>query len=231
MNTDQPTLTREDIFRLFADVARRFQETDRRFQETNRKSQEVYLEIKETERQIRETSRQLQATDLQLKAQSQEMNRRFKELDKKMGRFSNRLGEFVEEMIKPALLRLFQSCGIKVHSIHRDVSSIVDGGGIEIDLLLVNGEELVAVECKSKLNHQDIDEHLLRLQKLKKFLPAYIHHRVFGAVAAMVMSDEVARYAETRGLYVLVQNGEHIELHNGADFRPCDWSQSQNNMN
>jgi hypothetical protein len=70
---------------------------------------------------------------------------------------------------------------------------------------------------------QDVDEHLARLSKLKQLLPKYAAIRVMGAVAAMVIPDQVARYAYAHGLFVIGQSGEHLTIRNEAGFRSAVW--------
>ncbi len=70
-----------------------------------------------------------------------------------------------------------------------------EGEDIEIDLLLVNTTDVIAVECKSLLGIDDVNQHLVALDKLKKLLPSYVDKQVMGAVAAMVLPDNVGRYA------------------------------------
>jgi len=182
----------------FDDVWRMFQETDRKFQETDRKFQE-------TDRKFQETDRKL------------------KEVTASVGRLSNRLGDFIEEAVRPSAVRLFRERDIDVHEVHENVSAQREAGGIEVDLLVVNDTDVVAIECKSKLKTDDVNEHLARLSKLKLLLPTYAGKRVMGAVAAMVIPDNVARYAAAQGLFVIGQNGEHLEIRNDADFRPSVW--------
>ena len=207
MNTlEQPAPT-------FADVWRMFQETDRKFQETERLMIERSAE---TERLMKERSAE---TDRRL----QETDHIVKNLSKNLGDLGNRLGEFVEHMVAPAVVRLFQAQGIEVHEVHPGVEAKRNGEGIEIDLLVVNDGILVAVECKSKLGQAHVDEHLARMEKLKRLLPAYKSHKALGAVAAMVMSDSVRAYAHSQGLYVLYQNGESVDVSNPAGFNPRAW--------
>ena len=131
---------------------------------------------KETDRKFQETDRKFQETDRQLK-----------QVGRRIGELGNRLGEFVEGLVKPAVVRLFQARGIVVHEVHPDVSVDRHNEGIQIDLLVVNDSEAVLVEVKSKLAQSDVDEHLERLAKFKRMLPRYADVRAMGAVAAMVV--------------------------------------------
>jgi hypothetical protein len=153
----------------------------------------------------------------------QETDRRLKQLSKNLGDLGNRLGEFVEHLVAPAVVRLFQAEGIEVHAVYPEVFVKRDGEALEIDWLVVNDGALVAVECKSKLTHEHLDQHLARLEKIKRVLPLYRNHRVMGAVAGMVVPEGVAEAAMHQGLYVLYQNGEQIEVRNPPEFVPAQW--------
>lgn len=203
MNLNQPTY--DDILRLF-------QETDRKFQDTDRKFQETDLKFQDTDRKFQETDRKFQQT-----------RREIKVVNESIGRLGNRLGDFVEEMVRPAAVRLFREQGIDVHEVHRGVEASRDGDDIEIDLLVVNTTDVVAVECKSLLGIDDVNQHLLSLGKLKKLLPTYAEKRVMGAVAAMVLPDNVGRYAYKQGLFVISQSGDHLLIRNDVKFKPHVW--------
>ena len=157
-------------------------------------------------------------------AESQkETDKKIKEVTANIGRLGNRLGEFIEDAVRPAALRLFRERGIEVHEVQQNVSVQRGDEALEVDLMVANDLDLVAVECKSNLKQQDIDEHLARLAKIKRLLPKYANTRVMGAVAAMVIPDNVARYAYSKGLFVIGQSGEHLEIRNDAEFKPADW--------
>ncbi|MBF0231293.1 MAG: DUF3782 domain-containing protein [Desulfamplus sp.] len=153
----------------------------------------------------------------------QETDKKFKETDILIGRLGNRLGDFVEGMVKPSAVKIFKERGIKVHQVSRDINAERDGGRIQIDLLVVNDVELVAVECKSSLSIDDVNEHLERLTKVKILLPQYRDMRVMGAVAAMVIPENVGRYAYQKGLFVLCQKGDSMVILNDEKFEPKVW--------
>lgn len=227
----------DEIWALLREAAEARKETERMFQETERRFQETERRFQETERLMKEQSQDFQETKLFLKAQSEETNRKMQETDRKMqetdrkikevttsiGRLGNKLGDFVEEMVRPAAVRLFQEQGIAVHEVHQNVSARRVDGAIEVDLLVVNDGDAVAIECKSTLGIDDVNEHLARLGKLKQLLPTYANKRVLGAVTGMVIPDNVAQYAYRNGLYVIGQTGDHLQIRNDAGFCPRVW--------
>ncbi|MDD2724598.1 MAG: hypothetical protein PHH59_11335 [Methylovulum sp.] len=229
MSYSQPTL--EDIWKLFQETdqifketARRFQETDLKFQETDRKFQETERIIKEsnqeTERIIKETS---QETSLKMQESDRQFQEKIKQVNESIGRLGNKLGDFVEEMVRPAAVRLFRERGIDVHEVHQNISSQRGGEGIEIDLLVVNDTDIIAIECKSSLSIDDINDHLHRLAKIKRLLPSYANKRVLGAVTGMVIPDNVAQYAYRQGLFVIAQTGDHLTIRNDPHFQAKTW--------
>ena len=150
----------------------------------------------------------------------QETDRIVKNLSKQLGELGNRLGDFVEHMVAPAVVRLFQEQGLEVHEYSSNVTSKRNGEALEIDLLGMNDGVLVAVECESQLTTAHVGQPLERMEKLKRLLPLYKNHR---ALAAMVARDEVKAYAPEQGFYVLCQNGEGIDISNTATFTPKVW--------
>ena len=198
--------TYEDILVLFQESDRKFQqlfqETDRKFQDTDRKFQDTDRKFQETERVLRE---------------------KLDRVTNAIGKLGNRLGDFIEDAVRPAAVRLFRERGIEVHEVHQQVSAARGGEGIEVDLLVVNDQDAIAIECKSLLSVDDVNEHREHLAKLKRLLPAYASKRMLGAVAAMVIPDEVATYAMRQGFFVIGQSGEQLVIRNDPSFQPKGW--------
>lgn len=198
--------TYEDILALFQESDRKFQqlfqETDRKFQDTDRKFQDTDRKFQETERVLRE---------------------KLDRVTNAIGKLGNRLGDFIEDAVRPAAVRLFRERGIEVHEVHQQVSAARGGEGIEVDLLVVNDQDAIAIECKSLLSVDEVNEHRERLAKLKRLLPAYASKRMLGAVAAMVIPDEVATYAMRQGFFVIGQSGEQLVIRNDPSFQPKGW--------
>ena len=192
------TATIEDIRAILKQLAQSQQELSQAQKELSQAQKETDKQIKETDKQINRVSQQI-------------------------GELGNRLGEFVEWQVRPAVVRLFQERGIDVHEFHPGISVKRDNEGLEIDLLVVNDTDAILVEVKSKLTQRDVDEHLQRLAKFKRLMPRFRDVKALGAVAAMIVPDEVASYGCRQGLFVLVQSGENVIILNDAEFTPQVW--------
>ncbi len=195
---------------------RRAKEADQRAKEIDRRIKEIneaaQRRTEETDRQLRETAQQLRKTDLQLK-----------KLGKQIGSIGSRLGEFVEGMIKPGLVRMFSERGLEIDHLSQDVEAKRDGLATQIDFIAASQAEVIAVEVKSKLDIGDVNDHGERLKKFKFLLPHYKDYKLLGAVTAMVIPDDVARYAEKRGMFLIGLRGDMIELINQEGFTPKEW--------
>jgi hypothetical protein len=199
------TATIEDIREILKELAQSQQELSQSQQELSQAQQELSQAQKETDKQIKETDKQINRVSQQI------------------GELGNRLGEFVEWQVRPAVVRLFQERGIDVHEFHPGISVKRDNEGLEIDLLVVNDTDAILVEVKSKLTQRDVDEHLQRLAKFKRLMPRFRDVKALGAVAAMIVPNEVASYGCRQGLFVLVQSGENVIILNDAEFTPRVW--------
>ena len=195
-----------DLRRVIREIAEQSKENDRRLAESRAENDRRLAESRA------ETDRRLQETD-----------RKLAEVGRQLGGLGNRLGEFVEGVVRPGLVRLFQERGIDVRRTLRDVSGDKNGIALQIDLLVVNDTDAVAVEVKSKLTDRDVDDHLERIGKFKKLFPEFASKRLLGAIAAMVVPDDAVRYAERCGLYVIGQRGDDAAFLNSEGFEPRAW--------
>ena len=144
-------------------------------------------------------------------------------LEKQLGNIGNRLGDFVEAMIAPACDRLFTAYGIEIHTVHRRTNCKARGIAMELDVIAEGDHDVVAIEVKSHLDREDITKHLRRLAQYKQAFPRHADCRVYGAVAGMVVVDEVRDQAIQQGLFVIVHAGETVVLANDPDFKPKLW--------
>jgi hypothetical protein len=63
------------------------------------------------------------------------------------------------------------------------------------------------------------------LPRFKTLLPEYRDSRVIAGIGALVVKDDVGRYAEKNGLFVLTQTSDGgAALLNRKDFRPKEFT-------
>ncbi|MBF0461023.1 MAG: DUF3782 domain-containing protein [Magnetococcales bacterium] len=197
--------------------------------------EDVWAMIRENAVQQRENAVQQRENAAQMREMNEETDRKFQETDRKiqkmneetnqkLARLGDRLGEFVEGLVAPACKTLFAQRGIPVHKVSRRVEADLSGGRhMEIDLFVVNTDAVVLVEVKSKLAVEDVREHVTRMAEFKEFFPEYANKRAIGAVTAMVIEENVRRFAISQGLFVIEQMGDTLRMANDEAFVPRTW--------
>jgi hypothetical protein len=209
------TVTLEEVWALFKETDRKFQETDRKFQETDRKFQETDRKFQENAQEAEKRSREIEKM---LQQQSTQLNKKISEL-------GDRLGDFAEGFVRPAVVKLFKERGIEVHKVTRKIEANNPQLNLatEIDLLVINGDSCVLVEVKSNVSIDDVNEHIERMAKFKPLFPEYADKKAFGAMAGMVISENVAKYAYRKGFFVIAQRGDLAVILNDSKFQPAIW--------
>jgi hypothetical protein len=95
---------------------------------------------------------------------------------------------------------------------------------MEIDAMLENGEYALAIEVKTQLNVPHVEEHGERMEKLRRYADERGDSRKFlGAVAGAVVGENVKRYAQKHGFYVIQQSGDTVTIETPEGFKPREW--------
>jgi ribosomal protein L9 len=78
----------------------------------------------------------------------------------------------------------------------------------------------------------DADRRLTRIERLAAQASQEVsrlgsrwgqYYRLYGAVAAIEIDENVDRYAYQQGLFVIRQRGDAVEIANNATFEPTAW--------
>ncbi len=198
----QSPITLDDIFALF-------RESEQQRQEYQRKAE---LEMQALREQIAATDRQIAKTE-RLVAQT----------NKQVGGLTSRWAEFVENLIKPAAARIFREQGIDVHYTAMRVKGDDDRGSMEIDILVENTDEVVAIEVKSHLEIRDVKRFLQTLERFKEAFPKYQNYKLYGAVAGIKIDERSDLYATQEGLFLIEPAGDSVVITNSQNLSPKIW--------
>ncbi|MCL2609128.1 MAG: hypothetical protein FWD94_04400 [Treponema sp.] len=152
-------------------------------------------------------------------------DRRIDAENKKLGGIENTFGEIVEHLVAPGIEERFRELGLEFELVGRDIC-LNEGKRClaEIDLLLFNGESIMAVEVKSKPHLKDIPKHEERLAKLRGYYDRHgDRRRILGAMAGAVFGKEEREAALDAGLFVIVQSGDTMRMDIPEGFKPKAW--------
>ncbi len=152
-----------------------------------------------------------------------ETDRRFKETEKMVNDLTGKWGKFVEGLVAPGAIRMFRERGVNIERTSQRVTSHKGGEEMEIDVLCINEEDVLAIEVKSTLSVDDVNEHIERLNNFKRFFPEYKDKNVLGAVAGIVFNGNSDKFAYKQGLFVIGQTGDTVHILNDEQFKPRAW--------
>jgi hypothetical protein len=134
-----------------------------------------------------------------------------KTLNKAIGELSNKLGSIVERILTPDLPNKFKKLGFSFSRIA--TYKWTAGVYAQIDGMLENGAQAMAVEVKTTLRYADVDDHLERMAKIRAHADEQGDKRQFYcALAAMTASDSAKAYALKKGIYIIEPSGEDVKI-------------------
>jgi len=198
----------ETVWAILEEVSRNQKETDRQRKETEHLLKELAESRKEAERRLEENDRQLKESDRQRKESAADFNKR-------LGALTNLFGEVTEYMMAPKLREGFMELGLEFEKASRNIAikSRANNISLEIDVMLENGDKVMLVEIKTRLTNERVDNHIKRLEKMRRYADLRGDTRAFlGAVAGVAAPDEAKEYARGQGLYVVEPEGEELIL-------------------
>ncbi|MBL7084133.1 MAG: hypothetical protein ISS41_10985 [Candidatus Aminicenantes bacterium] len=170
------------------------------------------LELKESQKK---TDAQQKKTDAQL----EKTIRKLDEIGRQLCDLGLVQGEVAEDLFYRNVRNLFKE---ERDMIFADVKrNLKKKGSGEYDIVAVNGDAVLVIEVKNKLQKRMVDRFVdKKLPRFPEVFPEFRGRRLFGGIGALVVKDDVSRYAEKAGLYVLTQTSEGgAALTNRKNFR------------
>jgi hypothetical protein len=201
----------------FESVWAALQETDRILKENARRQEERQ---KKADRRMEESDRRMKESDRKMKESAGR-------LDKQIGKLGNRFGEMVEYMVVPNLIAKFHELGFVFEKAYRDtvIKDKTHNIYAQVDITLENGDKVMIVEVKSKLNTTDITDHIERMEKVRAHADLHNDNRKYlGAIAGMVFNDNEKIFTMKNGFYVIEPSGETFTITEPkGDYSPREW--------
>ena len=154
-----------------------------------------------------------------------ETSRKVDKVSENLGGLNNTMGKLIEAMFSTELWKKFHDHGFMfTQGSHFKFSK---GNRLlgEVDFFLEDGEYVMAVEIKTELAVEDVNEHIERVGKLRRYMDDRQDKRkLIGAVAGGIAAGNVIRYAQKKGFFALVQSGDSIAIAEAPEgFVPKKW--------
>ena len=177
-------------------------------QEVGQNQKEYALHLKETERILIEDSKRLKD-----------------ELNTQIGSLTNLFGDVTEAMVAPKICEKFEEFGLIFPQANPNArfNDRINKISFEVDIMLENGDKAMLIEAKTKLTDERVDKHILRLEKMRKYADLHGDKRIFlGAVAGIVVTDEIRDYALSKGFYFIEYEGDNFFI-TPPSGKPKEW--------
>ena len=215
----------EEIQLAIKELAQEHKKTEAAMKETQLAQQKTEAAMKETQlaQQKTEVSQQKTEAALQdLKKFAKDISAdNKKRTDKLENLFTTQWGKLMESLVEGDLVKMLVDKGIDVETTMQNVKKERDGERWEVDILALNGDDVVVVEVKTTLRVKDVDRLVGRtLQNFTGIFPVYGGKRILGAVAYLRMEESADTYAEKKGLYVIRATGSSASIVNRENFEP-----------
>ena len=199
--TMEPT-TLKEVTESIIEMRRMLHQEAQQRREEHRLREEEERQRKEEERQRKEEWK------LEEKEHWREIDRK---IDKFFGQFTTDWGRLLEEVTKPAAVKLFKEIGIDIDHVFQESRHREEHRQeMEADVILVNTTAVVVVEVKTTLRKDDVDHFLKQMELFKDLFREFKDKTVYVAVAAIKFNNSSDVYARKKGVFVLRSNGEAI---------------------
>jgi len=229
---------REDAAERQKEAAERQKEAAERQKEFDRQMKESAERQKEFDRIMKEAAERHEKDQRELKEQMKERADRFdKELEKtkrlidrngrQMGGLHNKFGKLAEHLVAPGIAKRFNELGYHFDIITSRGCKVIENGKVkaEIDILLENGETIIAVEVKANPAIKHIEHHIKQLEILREYRQKlnFPPKKILGAIAGAIYEDEVKEAVREAGFFVIEQSGDTMKIDMPDDFVPKEW--------
>jgi len=200
-------LTLDDLLRSQEEAWKAIRETQQAVKETQKHIDGNRTVMDEAWTAIKETQKHIDGN----RTVMDEAWTAIKETQKNIGGLNNTLGSIVEHILTPGLPQKFKKLGYSFNRIA--TYKFAEGVYAQIDGMLENGEMAVAVEVKTTLRQTDIDDHLVRMEKIRNYADEHGDKRQFmGAIAATITDESSRNYALKNGLFVIEPSGDDVKV-------------------
>jgi hypothetical protein len=211
-------VTQADIEANFDRIQKAFEKAEKARGEAHKEAEEArkefwaaHAETKKAMDEIRAAHRETEKTlDTAIKAHKETE----KTLNKAIGGLSNTMGALVERFMTTGLPQKFTQFGFAFNRV--TTVKWADGENniyTEIDGLLENGDQAMVVEVKTTLRIEDVDDHLERMERVRRYADLHGDKRAFlGAIAATIVDKSSRSYALKNGFFVIEPAGEDVKI-------------------
>jgi hypothetical protein len=201
-----------------ADLEKKIAESDAKIAESR-----AYFEKK-----MAENDAKIQKSMEETREEIKSLSREVKLVNSGLGTIGERFGKLVEFIVIPGIRPEMEKHGhsFRYATANKKFKYMAAGKiekTMEIDMFLHNGEKAMAVEVKTTLSTGDVDGHLEKLKRLRKYetIANLQGKKLYGAMVGLSIDDNAREHALKNGIYLLkiLEQEEKLETESPAKAR------------
>jgi hypothetical protein len=195
--------SRTEFDQRSADFDRQLKESSERFDREMKESSERF------DREMKESRAEF---DQRMKESSEKFDRKMESISEQMGGWGKTQGLFAEEYFFNSFEKGQQNFfGEKFDKILARAKGHIKED--EYDILLVNGHTAGVIEVKFKARKDDIPKILKKVDTFRANFPEYKNHRLYLAMATLVIHSALERECIKQGIAVIKQAGDKVIIY------------------
>ncbi|MCL2219539.1 MAG: hypothetical protein FWC23_05945 [Chitinispirillia bacterium] len=157
----------------------------------------------ETERAMKELAEAQQITEHSITRMSEKVDR----VTGNVGGLNRSIGEIVQIIVIPGIISKMNALGhdFTMASIEKEYYKVEGRNLLEVDLLLENCQEVMAIEVKTSVTVNKIEHHLGRLKLLRKNEKntGMAGKTMYAAIGGLRFTDDARQFARECGMYLI----------------------------
>ncbi|MDR3012236.1 MAG: hypothetical protein LBU70_03390 [Chitinispirillales bacterium] len=172
--------------------------------------------LTESDKRLTESDKRLTESNKRLTESDKKLAESNKRLTEMMGNLGGKLGVIIELLLIPGICPLMNKHGHDFVRVCPNIKVRKDKIHTQIDLMLYNTTEAMAIEIKTQIDVEDVLWHTEN--RIKKMLDLQKEFgiedkTIYGAVAGISIDDRARKVALDKGLYVIeIRENEKIPL-------------------
>lgn len=170
---------------------------------------------------MRETERLSRESRVENDRRRDEMERFLRELGRQIGGLGDKFGSFTEGLALPSMSKILSKrFGMEV--ISPSVRARNNGRSMEVDVLAYSKtrDEVYAVEVKSHLRQDAIEQMKKILREFHDFFPGHEGKKIYGILAAVDAPEGLREQVLREGIFLARIHDGQFELQVPDDFQP-----------
>jgi hypothetical protein len=208
------------------------EENERAFLKSREENEQALLKSREENERAflksrEENDQALRVLRHEIEQELKEASRIVKELSLDVGGVSNRLGEVAQCFFGSELWRHFDGFEYEFQRLYPYLPLFDDKNKSlgDIDITLLNGEYVMAIEVKTHLKRKNVEYHAKRLGQIKKYPPdQYKGRKLLGGMAGLMIDPDAKDLANELGIYIIEQSGDAVRLAERPEwFKAHEW--------